>query len=239
MTKPASQYEGSEFTINDCWPMKNINVPEPALPPADLRLKAFSYFPPEETEVIILGQDPYPATGKANGLAFGIHPDWKGVRYRSSFGNIFDEVARWENPPTDVDHIYNWSTLEGWAEQGVLLTNTRLSVTEGKPMSHAGMGWEHYVGLCVQVAVSEGDPILVAFGSEARKFFEKQLKFCGYSSEEYKASGKLLCFSHPCKYSAGRDTKHSKAFKGSNCFAEINRALINHRRSPINWWAAT
>lgn len=240
MTKPASQYEGSEFTVTDCWPMKYIDVPEPALPPTDLRLKAFSYFPPEETKVIILGQDPYPSAGKANGLAFGINRYWQGNRFNSSFGNIMYEVQRWTNFDLDTiapDAFPEWATLEGWARQGVLLTNTRLSVAEGKPMSHAGMGWEHYVGLCVQVAVSEADPILVAFGSEARKFFEKQLKFCGRSADEYKASGKLLCFSHPCKYSASRDTKYSKAFKGSNCFAEINQALTNQGRSPVNWWA--
>ena len=103
-------------------------------------------------------------------------------------------------------------------------------------MSHAGVGWEFYVGLSVQLAILMSDPVLVAFGSEARLFYEKQLKFCGRSAEEYKEQGKLLCYSHPCRYSASRETKHSKRFIGSNCFSEINSALMKHGHKPVNWW---
>lgn len=227
--------DDSQSSILATWPVKLVDVPEPALPPSELRLKAFTFFPPEGTKVIILGQDPYPAKGKANGLAFGINKHWRGSVYQSSFGNVFDEVMRWQFLDTPVT-MEDWCTLEGWAKQGVLLTNTRLSVVEGKPMSHAGMGWEQYVGLAVQAAISAGDPVLVAFGSEARLFYEKQLKFCGRSAEEYKEQGKLLCYSHPCRYSASRETKHSKRFIGSNCFSEINQSLINQGRSPIEWW---
>lgn len=227
--------DDSPSSILATWPVRLVEVPEPALPTADLRLKAFTFFPPERTRVIILGQDPYPARGKANGLAFGISRGWQGPVRRSSFDNIFDEVMRCRFLDRPVV-VKDWCTLEGWAKQGVLLTNTRLSVEEGRPMSHAGLGWEQYVGLAVQAAISAGDPILVAFGSEARIFYEKQLKFCGRSSEEYKEQGKLLCYSHPCKYSASRSTKHSKRFIGSNCFHEINSSLMKHGHKPVNWW---
>lgn len=242
---PSDNWEGvytCEASIDDrllSWPVKLVSVPEPALPPADLRLKAFTYFFPTQTRAIILGQDPYPARGKANGLAFGISQHWEGEVIRSSFSNIMYEVQRHNNFALDSiapGSFRQWATLEGWAKQGVLLTNTRLSVAEGRPLSHAGMGWEQYVGLAVQAAISAGDPILVAFGSEARLFYEKQLKVCGRSAEEYKEQGKLLCYSHPCRYSASRETKHSKRFIGSNCFSEINQSLINQGRSPIQWW---
>lgn len=204
----------------------------PGLPAKKLRLRAFELTPVSTTRVIILGQDPYPSAGKANGLAFGIAEEWQGNRYNSSFGNIVLEASRTATDSITPEVFSQWATLEGWARQGVLLTNTRLSVEEGRPMSHANLGWEEIVRDEVANRIIESNPVLVAFGAEARKFYEKVLKFCDKNAEEIV----MLCYSHPCKYSATRGSKYAKAFVGSNCFTEINKALLARNQEPINWW---
>lgn len=227
------------------WPLsKKPSLPERtvSIPRPSLRYRAFSYFTPEETKVIILGQDPYPTDYKANGLAFGISDTWVGDRHNSSFGNIIHEVMRSTNFATDTiapEKFIEWATLEGWAEQGVLLTNTRLTVEPGKPMSHAGLGWEWVVMGCLVEAITRGHPTLVAFGAEARKFFEKALKLSGQNADTWKVAGRFQCYSHPCKYSATRGSKHAEAFLGSNCFAKINANLTQRGRDPINWLKVT
>lgn len=207
----------------------------PGLPSPELRLRAFEFTPVADTKVIILGQDPYHSAGKANGLAFGISRDWQGNRMNSSFRNILNEVERCYNFDTDFDTqevFHQWATLEGWARQGVLLTNTRLSVEEGLPMSHAGIGWEDFVMRAVGLRILETNPVLVAFGAEARKFYQKVLKFYPINTD----SVTMLSYSHPCKYSATRGSKYAKAFIGSDCFSEINKVLLSRGQEPINWW---
>jgi uracil-DNA glycosylase len=186
------------------------------------------------TRVIILGQDPYHTPGKANGLAFGIAEEWEGNRYNSSFGNIILEAGRTAVDSITPEVFPQWATLEGWARQGVLLTNTRLSVEEGQPMSHANLGWEELVEQTLALTIAERNPILVAFGAEARKFYQKVLKV--YPEVTDKNNVTMLCYSHPCKYSATRGSKYAKAFVGSNCFNEINKALLARNQEPIDWW---
>jgi uracil-DNA glycosylase len=179
-----------------------------------------------------LGQDPYPSAGKANGLAFGIAEEWQGNRYNSSFGNIVLEASRTALDTITPEVFHQWATLEGWARQGVLLTNTRLSVEEGQPMSHANLGWEELVAEELAQRIKESNPVLVAFGAEARKFFKKVLKVYRVPADTVT----MLAYSHPCKYSATRCSKYAKAFVGSNCFDEINKALLARNQEPINWW---
>ena len=202
----------------------------PGLPATSMRLRAFELTPPDKTRVIILGQDPYHTLGKANGLAFGIAREWEGNRMHSSFKNITNEVFR--NTPTNPPHTRQWATLESWARQGVLLTNTRLSVAEGQPMSHANLGWEDYVMQTLALTIAERNPVLVAFGAEARKFYKKVLKFYPVSADKVV----MLSYSHPCKYSATRGSKYAKPFVGSDCFDEINRVLLARNQEPIDWW---
>lgn len=161
---------------------------EESVLPREWTLRALRHFRPEETRVVILGQDPYPTSGKANGLAFGLNPEWvqrTGYRPHSSFAAILGEVHRTEGPG-ELD----WS-LESWAKQGVLLLNTRLSVAPGRPMSHAGMGWEAAVAaILVQVPANA---VWLAWGAEATRV-----------ARRYAATGHLHHASHPCKYSATR-----------------------------------
>ena len=204
----------------------------PGLPARELRLRAFQLTPPSQTKVIILGQDPYHTPGKANGLAFGIAEEWQGNRYNSSFGNIILEAGRTAIDTITPEVFNEWATLESWARQGVLLTNTRLSVAAGQPLSHANLGWEQLVAEELAQRIKESNPILVAFGAEARKFYQKVLKIYPTNADTIT----MLAYSHPCKYSATRGSKYAKAFVGSNCFGEINKVLLSRGQEPIDWW---
>jgi uracil-DNA glycosylase len=105
-------------------------------PPRPLR--ALSLTPPEAVRVVILGQDPYHGRGQAEGLAFSVAP---GVAIPPSLRNIFKELQRdLGTPPPALPEP--GGSLVKWAEQGVLLLNTCLTVEEGQPASHANRGWE-------------------------------------------------------------------------------------------------
>lgn len=180
---------------------------------------ALEYFRPEETSVIILGQDPYHSVNengirKANGLAFGINPKWEGPRLYSSFGNIAAEVTRAGYELTDY-------SLSQWANQRILLLNTRLTVEKGKPMSHANCGWEPVVDSILRQAARD-DVIWLLFGAEARKAASKY-------------PGIKLAVSHPCKYSATRGSSVAPAFVGSNIFGVANEVLEELGRPVIKW----
>lgn len=169
-----------------------IVLAEDALPEekGDL-FRALSYFPPEETRVVILGQDPYHTRGKANGLAFGIHPAFEGPR-NSSILNISLELKR-----STGQQLTDW-TLESWAKQGVLLLNTRLSVKEGSPLSHDGIGWEDLVYSLLRevIQTTREKPVLwLVWGTQALKSVGPLL---------LPATHPALFTSHPCSFSASR-----------------------------------
>jgi len=199
------------------------------LPPRDT-LRALRYFGPQTTKVVILGQDPYHTLGKACGLSFGIHRDYEGRRDYSSFGNICRElensgylVPRQESG--DIDPA--WATLECWARQGVLLLNTRLSVRPGKPMSHAGLGWETVVPrLLSQVLALAPEAVWLCWGAEARTMAERL------------GVPEILRISttHPSKYSASRsDGILTIPFLGSHWPDRVNRILKQRDLGEIDW----
>ncbi|HON64608.1 MAG TPA: uracil-DNA glycosylase [Bacilli bacterium] len=105
-------------------------------PPRSYRFMALELTPLDKVKVIILGQDPYPGYGQANGLAFSVN---RGIEIPRSLQNIFQEMINDVHIP--VPHHGDLSCL---ARQGVLLLNTVLSVREGAPLSHADKGWEHF-----------------------------------------------------------------------------------------------
>lgn len=181
---------------------------------------------PEDVRVIILGQDPYPDPTKANGLAFGIRPEWEGARLRSSFGNIAGEITRCAGGLPVL--LREWASLRSWREQGVLLLNTRLSVAPGKPGSHRRLGWEPWVGgiihSCVQARKSK--VVLVALGAEAERLLRPISKLEGCA---------LQAFSHPCKYSASRGSKRLHRFIGSDLFSNIDSCLDLYGIPCIDW----
>ena len=183
-------------------------------------LRSLSFFPIHRTKVVILGQDPYPQPGKATGLCFGVDADWsRKTNYvpDSSIANIVKELS------DDTGETLTNLSLDHWARQGVLMLNTRLSVAEGKPMSHAGLGWEEITGTILErVTFLTSKPVVViAWGAEARRFAERHV---------IKNRGHVIITSaHPCRKSA------SRGFFGSKPFSSANALLKERDHAPISW----
>lgn len=233
-------YEGSDETCID----------GPGVCPNSLDVfRAFEYFDPSETRVVILGQDPYhsvitasdpspgvpdqvPTIYKASGLAFGYNRNYKGP-LDSSLENILREVFMTTvNPTGTLDEIFQESlkqvnklgtSLESWARQGVLLLNTRLTVEQGKPMSHAGIGWEQPVTDILKFLYRETDTVFMLWGAEARNTFSNAI------GEPASETDRVLITSHPCKFSAHR------GFIGCNHFNRANEYLRGKGREEIQW----
>lgn len=200
--------------------------------------RAFEYFDPAETKVVILGQDPYhsvdvvtsefpaeslyyskPRVGhKAYGLSFGYNPEWTGA-VDSSLGNVINEVL--DNCGGHVNEFDR--SLESWAKQGVLLLNTRLTVEAGKPMSHAGIGWEGPIENILTTLCELPRPrVFMLWGAEARKSFPCLIRPSW-------GDKLVLETSHPCKFSAHR------GFIGCQHFSKANEWLGEYGKEYIKW----
>ena len=181
-------------------------------PPAGKIFAALDSCPFDRVKVVIIGQDPYHGVGQANGLAFSVAP---GVAIPPSLQNIFKEVSADMGVPMPVD-----GDLTRWAEQGVLLLNSSLTVKTGKPASHAGMGWEVMTDAAIK-ALSDG---------------RENLVFLLWGAHAGKKSGLIdpskhliLKAPHPSPLSAHR------GFFGCRHFSRANAYLQVHNISPIVW----
>ena len=128
-------------------------------------LRALKLTPPEAVRVVILGQDPYHGRGQAEGLAFSVAP---GVRLPPSLRNIFKEMERDLGTPFPPSPQPGGSLVQ-WAEHGVLLLNTCLTVEEGQAASHSGKGWEQLTDAVIQ-HVAQGDKpvVFMLWGNHAQ-----------------------------------------------------------------------
>nr|WP_315480694.1 uracil-DNA glycosylase [uncultured Rhodoferax sp.] len=132
-------------------------------PPQPLR--ALELTPPESVRVVILGQDPYHGRGQAEGLAFSVA---SGVAFPPSLRNIFKELQRdlGTPPPTFPQP---GGSLVKWAQKGVLLLNTCLTVEEGQPASHSGRGWELLTDAVIRQVSKEAQPaVFMLWGAHAQ-----------------------------------------------------------------------
>jgi uracil-DNA glycosylase len=135
----------------------------PIFPPKPLR--ALELTPPEAVRVVILGQDPYHGRGQAEGLAFSVA---SGVQCPPSLRNIFKELQRDLGTPFPVFPCPGGS-LAHWAQHGVLLLNTCLTVEEGQPASHAGKGWEVLTDAIIAYVSSNAQPsVFMLWGAHAQ-----------------------------------------------------------------------
>ena len=132
-------------------------------PPQPLR--ALLLTPPEAVRVVILGQDPYHGRGQAEGLAFSVAP---GVALPPSLRNIFKELLRDLGTPFP-EFPKPGGSLVRWAERGVLLLNTCLTVEEGQPASHANRGWEVLTDAVIQHVSRHAKPtVFMLWGAHAQ-----------------------------------------------------------------------
>lgn len=174
--------------------------------------EAFNWTPFSKVKVVILGQDPYHGPGQAHGCSFSVLP---GVAVPPSLQNIYKELqADLGCPP--VKHGY----LRSWAEQGVLLLNSVLTVRAGQAYSHQGHGWEQLTDAAI-VALSErpAPVVFILWGRAARdkkRLIDLKRNFVVESA-------------HPSPLSAYR------GFFGSRPFSKTNQFLEMTGQAPINW----
>ena len=181
-------------------------------PPDDQVFAALSYFSPTETSVVILGQDPYHEHGQAHGLSFSVQPN---VAIPPSLRNIFAER---ENDIGLQPPVHG--TLTQWAQQGVLLLNTSLTVREGVAGSHAKKGWEAITDQIIRTVNDNTERcVFILWGAHAQA--KKKLITQGHHA--------VLEAPHPSPLSAYR------GFFGSSPFSRTNALLQEAGRAPIDW----
>lgn len=174
--------------------------------------RAFNLVKVEEVKVVIIGQDPYHAPDQANGLAFSVH---KGVKTPPSLRNIYKELMDDMEceEPKDGD-------LTPWAEQGVFLINSVLTVEKAKPNSHKNQGWEEFTNAVIQTLSREMENIVfILWGAPSQK---KEILI-----DETKHL--ILKAPHPSPLSSYR------GFFGSKPFSQTNDYLVSHSKKEIIW----
>lgn len=181
-------------------------------PQSDDIFNAFSLTPLSKVKVVILGQDPYHNVGQAHGLCFSVKPD---VEVPPSLVNIYKELQ------DDLGcRIPNNGYLVKWAEQGVLLLNTVLTVQAHRANSHRGIGWEEFTDAAIRALNEEDRPmVFILWGRPA------QMKESMLNNPQHM----ILKAPHPSPLSAHR------GFFGSRPFSQANAFLENHGIEPIDW----
>jgi len=175
---------------------------------------AFNATPFDKVKVVILGQDPYHGPNQAHGLCFSVP---HGVDTPPSLVNIFKEIQA--DLGLSVDH-FRHGNLKSWADQGVLLLNSVLTVEHGRAASHQGKGWELFTDRAISELNAKRDGIVfMLWGAYAHRKGEvidnrKHL---------------VLKAPHPSPLSAHR------GFLGCRHFSQANAYLAQHGKEPIDW----
>ena len=181
-------------------------------PHSSLWFNALNSTPLDQVKVVILGQDPYPTPGHAHGLCFSVKPEVSPIP--KSLINIFQELN------DDLGIKNHNGNLQNWANQGVLLLNSVLTVEQGQPNSHQGKGWEIFTDKVISVVNALERPVVfVLWGAYAQK-----------KGAVIDASHHLVIRApHPSPLSAYR------GFLGSRPFSKINHFLVQQGQAEINW----
>lgn len=184
-------------------------------PAADQAFAALRMVAPQACRVVILGQDPYPTPGNANGLAFSVGP---GMPLPASLKNIFCELR------DDTGIVRTNGDLSGWASQGVLLLNTVLTVLTGCPNSHANFGWKPLITEVLRCVAAKDGIVWMLWGQSAKMRYD----CLGPKSGQNQC---VITTSHPSPLSAYR------TFFGSKPFSRANAHLARHNTATIDWSA--
>lgn len=192
--------------------VKNEYNTTQVFPPADDIFNAFHLTPLSQVKVVIIGQDPYHNVGQAHGLCFSVKPE---VDIPPSLVNIYKELHE------DLGcYIPNNGYLVKWAEQGVLMLNTVLTVRAHLANSHRGKGWEKFTDAAIAALNKQDRPIVfILWGAPAQRK-EKMLTNPNHL---------ILKAPHPSPLSAYR------GFFGSRPFSQTNTFLEEHGMEPVDW----
>ena len=174
--------------------------------------RCFHYFDPEDTKLVLMGQDPYHGPGQATGLCFGVP---QGEKIPPSLRNIKKEML------ADIGKDLVESSMEEWAKQGVLMLNASLTVRQGSASSHMKY-WLPLTRYIIQhLNQNNKHCLFIAWGA----FAHKQLIEANVEEE------KMIISSHPSPLSANKTYKQYPPFLGSKPFSKINALL----KEPIDW----
>lgn len=181
-------------------------------PKADRYFEAFNLTAFDDVKVVILGQDPYHNPGQAHGLCFSVPP---GIAPPPSLVNIYKELH--DDMGIDIPHH---GYLRSWAEQGVLLLNSTLTVEDGEAGSHQNQGWETFTDAVIdRLNRQKAEVVFILWGAYAQKK--------GHVIDRDKHL--VLKSPHPSPLSAYR------GFFGSKPFSQTNAYLEHQGKVPINW----
>ena len=173
---------------------------------------AFDSTPLDKVKVVIIGQDPYHGPGQAHGLSFSVESDTK---IPPSLMNIYKEL----NLDLNIS-IPRTGNLQPWADEGVLLLNTILTVEANQANSHKGLGWEKFTKAIIKVVDQElKNVVFMLWGKQAQSFLSM--------IDERKHH--ILSAPHPSPLSA------HNGFIGCKHFSKANEYLKNSGKAPINW----
>ena len=174
---------------------------------------ALNLTPLSQVKVVILGQDPYHGPGQAMGLSFSVP---KAIPKPPSLNNLLKEMA------SDIGIAPSkHGDLTYWAQQGVLLLNSSLTVREGEPNSHQNQGWEQFTDAVIDVVNEQTEhTVFILWGSKAQK------------KGKYINTDKHLILTavHPSPLAANRG-----GFFGSKPFSKTNDYLVQYGQTPIDW----
>nr|WP_297429607.1 uracil-DNA glycosylase [uncultured Actinotalea sp.] len=173
-------------------------------------LRAFTR-PLADVRVLVVGQDPYPTPGHATGLAFSVAPEVRPLprSLQNIYRELADDVGGAPGPTGD---------LTPWAEQGVLLLNRVLTVREGAPGSHRGLGWQDVTERAVRALVERGGPLVaLLWGRDAQ------------TVRPFLGGTPVVTGVHPSPLSA------SRGFFGSRPFSAVDRLLAEQGAPPVDW----
>lgn len=181
-------------------------------PPADDIFNAFHLTPLADVKVVILGQDPYHGEGQAHGLSFSVKP---GVQIPPSLVNIYQELH------DDLGcRIPSHGYLTKWADQGVLMLNTVLTVRAHQANSHRGIGWEEFTDAAIRVLNAQDRPIVFILWGRPAQMKKRMLD---------NPKHLILEAPHPSPLSSYR------GFFGSRPFSKTNQFLREHGVKEIDW----
>ena len=192
--------------------VKNEYATQVIYPKADDIFNAFHLTPLKDVKVVILGQDPYHNVGQAHGLCFSVQPQ---VEVPPSLVNIYQELK------DDLGcYIPNNGYLVKWAENGVLLLNTVLTVRAHQANSHKGIGWEEFTDAVIRAVNEQDRPIVFLLWGRPAQMKKKMLTNPNHL---------VLEAPHPSPLSAYR------GFFGCKHFSKTNEFLVQHGMKPIDW----
>ena len=181
-------------------------------PPADDMFNAFHFTPLSQVKVVILGQDPYHNDGQAHGLCFSVKKD---VEIPPSLVNIYKELES-DLGIKPASH----GNLESWAQNGVLLLNTVLTVRQNQANSHKGKGWEIFTDRVIELLNQRQQPMVFILWGNNAKAKEKLITYPNHL---------IIKSAHPSPLSA------HYGFWGGKYFSRTNEFLESTGQEPIDW----